>query len=109
MIKASELISYLNTLQINMDIVPMDNFLSILEALSSSDKTQSKIIGIINDFTGENDLVYNHIIKTDNTITCKYLKNLNFNWPILNLEYFKKLLNYMLSVEFININQERKK
>ena len=109
MIKASELISYLNTLQINMDIVPMDNFLSILEALSSSDKTQSKIIGIINDFTGENDLVYNHIIKTDNTITCKYLKNLNFNWPILNLEYFKKLLNYMISVEFININQERKK
>ena len=107
MIKVCDFLEILKKLNINMKVISMDEFLSNLENLSSSDKTQGKIMGIINDFTGEKDLVYNHIIKTDNSITCKYLSKLGFSWPILDLKYFEKLINYMISVGFININIER--
>ena len=49
----------------------------------------------------DNDLVYNHTIKQNNNITCKYLQNLDFKWPILDTNYIGKLLDYMKKVHFL--------
>ena len=46
-------------------------------------------------------MIYNHIIKTDNSVTCSYLHNLGFEWPILDFDYFVKLIQYMKDVGFI--------
>lgn len=104
MLKTSTLLDYLNKMNISMKILPIEDFISNLKELSSSDDNQSKISGIINDFTKEDDLVYNHIIATKNDITCKYLSSLGFSWPTLEFEYIEKLLKYMISVNFLKIN-----
>lgn len=103
MLKTSSLLHYLDNMNINMKISSIDNFLDIIKKLSSNIEDQSKLTGIINDFTKENDLIYNHIITTKNDITCKYLSNLGFLWPILDFEYVKKLIEYMISVDFLKI------
>jgi len=105
MLKTSSLLNYLNEMKIDMNISSIDNFLDIIKKLSSNVEDQNKIIGIINDFTKDNDLIYNHVITTKNDITCKYLSNLGFSFPTLNFEYVKKLIDYMISVDFLKINK----
>ena len=73
----------------------------MVKSLSTDEINQSKISGIINDFTKNNDMIYNHIIKQDNKITCEYLSSLGFKWPVLDFEYFAKLIKYMQEVCFI--------
>ena len=101
MIKTLDLIKYLKNKNININFVSMLEFKKAVKKLSTNEKTQKKLKGIINDFTNKDDLIYNHIIKTSNEITCKYLHNIGFDWPNLNNDYFDKLIEYMISVGFI--------
>lgn len=101
MITTKNLISILGTFGYNIKILTSEEFVEHIQKLSNDSEKQSKIVGIINDFTESNDLIYNYTIKQSNSITCSYLNNLNFNWPILNEEYFEKLLNYMKHTNFI--------
>ena len=39
--------------------------------------------------------------KIENDITCKYLNSLGFYWPDLTIEYIEKLINYMISINFL--------
>lgn len=77
------------------------DFAKYVKQLSTNQSTKKSIKGIINDFTNESELIYNHTIPVDNTITCNYLKNLNFEWSTLTREYFNKLIDYMKKVNFI--------
>lgn len=101
MIITDDLISYINKLGYMVSVVPKEDFMNTIHLLSSDINNQQKLSGIINDFTKDNDLVYSHIIKQDNTITCKYLENLGFTWPNLSLDYINKLIIYMKKVGFI--------
>ena len=78
------------------------DFAKYVKQLSTNQLTKKSIKGIINDFTNESDLIYNHTIPVKNNITCSYLKNLNFEWSTLTKEYFNKLIEYMKKVNFIN-------
>ena len=89
---------------INNNIVVEKEFLDTIKILSNQDSEQSKIVGIINDFTRDNDLIYNYIIPIENNITCKYLEKLNFVWPQLDIIYIKKLIQYMIDVGFLKLN-----
>lgn len=101
MIVTDNLINYINKLGYMVHIVSKEDFMNTIHLLSSDVNNQQKLSGIINDFTKDNDLVYSHIIKQDNTITCEYLKNLGFIWPNLSLDYISKLITYMKTVGFI--------
>ena len=101
MITTHELIKYLHTYNYTISTLPSLDFAAYVQELSKNSESQSKITGIINDFTSNNELIYNYTIKQNNDITCAYLKNLNFEWPSLDLEYFHKLLQYMKKVNFI--------
>ena len=102
MIKTKDLIAYMEQLNYNIKPLPQNLFLELVHSISTNPLTQSKITGIINDFTKNNDLIYNHIITINNDITCKYLYNLDFKWSTLNFEYFSKLIKYMQDVNFLN-------
>lgn len=101
MIITDDLINYINELGYVVSVVSKEDFMNTILLLSSDINNQKKLSGIINDFTKDNDLVYSHIIKQDNTITCKYLEHLGFTWPNLSLDYIKKLITYMKKVGFI--------
>ena len=91
----------MDTLGYNIKVISKKDFMNLVKSISTDEINQYKISGIINDFTKNNDMIYNHIIKEDNYITCKYLNSLGFYWPDLNYDYFKKLIKYMQDVGFI--------
>lgn len=101
MIDTKTLISFMHKFNYSISSLPNKDFISLVKSLSNNLETQNKIAGIVNDFTNDDDLIYNYTIQTSNDITCNYLSNLDFYWPILDYEYFHKLLNYMKSVNFI--------
>ena len=78
-----------------------ENFSKLIKEISNSEDDQNKLAGIINDFTDNDDLIYNYTIKQSNTITCEYLKKLGFNWINIDEEYICKLISYMKKVKFI--------
>ena len=100
-ISTEELLNYIHLLDYNVKILPQSDFIDLVKALSTDELNQFKITGIINDFTKNNDMIYNHVIKEDCTITSNYLSSLGFNWPILDFNYFKKLITYIKKVGFI--------
>lgn len=77
-------------------------FIKYVKQLSTDNSMKKSIQGIINDFIGDSDLIYNYTIPVKNEITCNYLKSLNFKWSTLTKEYFNKLIDYMKKVNFIN-------
>ena len=82
-----------------LKVISEKDFMNLVKSISTDEINQYKISGIINDFTKNNDMIYNHIIKEDNYITCKYLNSLGFYWPDLNYDYFKKLIiNFFIMV-----------
>ena len=48
-----------------------ENFSKLIKEISNSKDDQNKLAGIINDFTDNDDLIYNYTIKQSNTITCE--------------------------------------
>ena len=101
MIKTYQLIEYVNKLDCPIKIIDTESFNNIIREFSTSRADKFKVSGLINDFTKDNDLVYNHTIPQSNEITVNYLKNLNFEWPNIDFMYIKNILEYMRKVKFI--------
>lgn len=101
MLSTENLINFVNGTNYLITVLPQDKFVELIKTLSAHADTQKKLTGIINDFTKDNDLVYNHTIKQNNDITCRYLQNLDFNWPILDTNYIGRLIDYMKKVHFL--------
>ena len=102
MISTENLLKFMEKSNYLITILPKEDFARLIDTLSNSTDDQSKLIGIINDFTEDKDLVYNYTIKQNNAISCEYLHNLGFDWPIIDEGYLEKVLNYMKKVNFIN-------
>lgn len=103
MVKTSVLLDWMKGLGFSIIAKPKEDFIDFVKQLSSNEEHQKRITGIINDFTDDDDFVYNHILKTSNDLTCEYLQNLGFKWPNLDLPYFEKLLNYMRRTGFLTL------
>ena len=78
-----------------------DEFTRLIKEISENTQDQNKVNGIINDFVSDDELIYKYIIKPNNEITCKYLKELGFTWEKINDIYIYKLIEYMKKVKFI--------
>lgn len=101
MLNTVDLITYVNKLDCPIKIIDTIEFNKIIKNLSSSKTDKFKVSGLINDFTKDDDLVYNHTIPQSNDITVSYLNNLDFKWPVIDFNYIKTILNYMKKVNFI--------
>lgn len=102
LISTENLLKFMEKSNYLITVLPKEDFARLIDSLSNSEDNQNKLIGIINDFTDDKDLVYNYTIKQNNAITCKYLKSIGFTWPDINDIYLEKVLNYMKKVNFIN-------
>lgn len=101
MITTEKLLNTIAKFNYHVSALEKEDFANLIKELSKDEKNQKKIMGIINDFTEDNDLVYNYTIKQENTITCEYLNNLGFKWPNIDEKYIEKIINYMKKVNFI--------
>ena len=102
MIKTSQLLQYIENIDYYIKSIPNEEFINIIEQLSKDELKQKKLVGIINDFTDNKDLIYNYTIKQANDITSEYLKSLQFVWSKIDEEYIQKIVKYMKKVKFID-------
>ncbi len=101
MLSTDKLIEYVNNLNCPIEIIDTPDFNELIKKMSSSKFDKAKVSGLINDFTKDDDLVYNHTLPQDNQITVDYLKHLCFSWPEIDFDYIKHVLDYMRNVNFI--------
>ena len=102
MITTKQLLKFIENINYSVKSISKETFANLIETISADNEKQSKLLGIINDFTENKDLVYNYTIEQDNKITLKYLEVLGFNWCEVNEEYIDKLVEYMKRVKFID-------
>lgn len=100
-VSTEKLLNFIGKSNYLITVLPKEEFAKLIGTLSENIDNQEKLLGIINDFTEDKDLVYNYTIKQNNDITCKYLKNLGFSWPEINENYLGQVLGYMKKVNFI--------
>lgn len=101
LISTEKLLNFMGDSHYLITVLEKDAFAKLIEELSKNENEQQKLLGIINDFTEDKDLVYNYTIKQNNDITSRYLKNLGFEWPEIDEKYLQKMLDYMKKVNFI--------
>ena len=101
MLKTDTLIDYVNSLDCPIKIIDTTQFNNLIKKLSASKTDKFKLSGLINDFTKDDDLVYNHTIPQSNEITVQFLKKLKFDWPVIDFDYIERILNYMKNIKFI--------
>ena len=94
-----ELIQYLYQYGFNIKSISEDEFKKMVRFYVEND--YEKIEGILPDMNDELEIKYvdNIKIKCDETI--KILKKIGFEWPVINFEYIKKLLDYLKKIKFI--------
>ncbi len=101
MIKTEELLKIIKKKGYMVKSLSNEKFINLVKNISKDKEKQKILVGIINDFTDNKDLIYNYTIKQTNEITQKYLKNLDFQWKNVDENYIIKLLDYMKKVKFI--------
>lgn len=101
MVSTEKLLKFMEKSNYLITVLSKEDFAELVKVLSDNYDNNDKLFGIINDFTEDNDLIYNYTIKQNNTLTCTYLENLGFTWPKIDEPYLKKVLDYMKKVNFI--------
>ena len=101
MLTTKELLEIIKKYGYIVKLMPKEEFTNLIDKISEDKENQNSLIGIINDFTENRDLIYNYTIEQENKITCRYLKQLGFKWVKVDEKYIKLLLEYMKKVKFI--------
>ena len=86
----NKFLEYLNQLNVDTKLVSSKEFADIINTILKNNS--ANIDGIINDFDNNKIISYNSNIKIYSEFTRMFLYLLNFNWPIIDIEYIKKYL-----------------
>lgn len=97
-----QIIKLLEATGIKIKCLDKDEFKNLIKRISSDKSSKNDLKGIINDFNEESQLKFHTNVKLDSEITVSYLKQLNFEWPAINVEYIKKIVDYMRYVKYIS-------
>ncbi len=100
-LNVSQIIELLGDIGINIKCLDKYEFKQLIKAISSDKSSKSNLSGIVNDFDEETQLNFNTSVKLDSEITASYLKQLGFEWPSIDAEYIRKIINYMKEVKYI--------
>lgn len=96
-------IKVVKSLGITMNVITDKDF-SIYISSIINDKKKSKLLsGIINDINEDNILQYSDIVKIKSDLTINYLRNIGFEWKVIDDDYVKNYIKYLIDIKFINI------
>ena len=101
-IKAIDLIHYLRKLNISIQTLKNWEFESIIAQLSQTKEGKETLSGLVSDLCISKSLNYSNTVTINSTFTINYLQQTAFAWPVLDIEYLSKVLNYMHDVGFIS-------
>lgn len=84
----------------DIQVISNDEFNRYIKEVSGKDEESEILRGIITDVGTDGRLNYNIPVKATANITAKYLKMLGFEWPDIEIEYVKKIVNYLNSINY---------
>lgn len=96
------LLDYFNDLNIKLSCVDDKTFASTVNRFLYDDNLRNDITGIITDLDHNRLLDLMLSILPNSNFTEFYLKQLNFEWPKIDIDYIKKYINYFNSINFFN-------
>jgi hypothetical protein len=84
-----------------IDVIPMQRFINIIEDIAEDTKRSDYLVGIVQDV---NDKF--HVDYLRSTVLAESTENIpkdiDFSWPHLSYDYFKKTFDYLNEIGFIN-------
>ncbi|NLV35996.1 MAG: amino acid adenylation domain-containing protein [Clostridiaceae bacterium] len=96
-----ELINMFSRLSLRIKVLKTDDFSKLVERISE-DRTKHDILaGIIADMSKDNALEYGSPISINSNMTKNNLARVGFEWPMITLDYIKKLIEHMQVTGFI--------
>lgn len=95
------LIEYMRKYGYVIDVIPMQRFINIIEDIAEDTKRSDYLVGIVQDV---NDKF--HVDYLRSTVLAESTENIpkdiDFSWPHLSYDYFKKTFDYLNEIGFIN-------
>lgn len=83
-----------------ISVVSNEEFNKFIKEVSERDGENASLRGIITDINSEGNLDYNIPVKATAHITEEYLKMLGFSWPDIEIEYIKKIVDYLKGIGY---------
>ncbi len=103
-IKISTIVDYLNKLGYRINPYKNYIFKEYLNKLSQNEKTRDLLMGLFIDYDYEKAYRDDYMADLNADFTNKYLMEIGFDWPIINFEYFSKIIQYIENIGYINKN-----
>ena len=100
-------VNILKQINININILDNNEFTKLLHTLMSDKNKLPLVQGIIPDIAEDGSLEYNDTIKIKSDISQNILKEVCFEWPIIDKEYFFKYLKYLDKINFLNLTEDK--
>ena len=77
-------------------------FKNRLSNLIENEEEKNNVSGIIPDLDSNKDLNLIFDVVPDAKFSNKFLEKVNFNWPKIDLNYFKLLIDYFKNIGYLN-------
>lgn len=100
-LSARNLINYLQEQNLSINILTGNEFKTQILKLTNEHPEENILKGIVNDIDDEVGLTFTSTVQQQNTNTNFYLDKLNFNWPKIDENYIKQIINYMKKNKYI--------
>ena len=100
-LSAKSLINIIKELEYDIQILTGNEFKNEILRLSNEKSEENILKGIVNDIDENVGLTFTSTVQQKNINTNFYLDKLGFNWPNINREYIKKIIDYMKKNNYI--------
>lgn len=97
------MVEILNELGIRMEILEGGVFNGVLQKLAKDEKTAYIYEAFQNDMDEDGRLVYDSNIHIRNDFTVWFMKQLGFEWEIIDLEYVRGYVEYFRSIGYLKV------
>lgn len=94
----------LNNFGLNFTVLSDEDFSIFLDNLLKDSENSKMLDGIIRDLNSQKQLLYKSNIHVNSSFSREFLKQLNFEWPIIEKTYIRKYLEYLIDIGFLNIH-----
>ncbi|MCM1565586.1 MAG: amino acid adenylation domain-containing protein [Dehalobacter sp.] len=99
-----KVVEILNSLGIDIEVVPNDVFVQIVE----KNMKEHNISPAVNELLKGNFSAYSQTVKVKSEITRNALDLANFDWPDIDQAYISQIIRYMSKINYLNENQVRR-
>ncbi|MCL2859159.1 MAG: SDR family oxidoreductase [Oscillospiraceae bacterium] len=102
-INGAQMVEAIRDMGIDIQFLKQEEFTKLIQKIILEDPNSNILYGINNYFGKEVDLDFGDTKKhIDADFTLQYLKEANFEWPVLNENYIKNVISYFKDIKYFN-------